>query len=150
MKLNQEKCHLVISGHKHESIWAKIGQTKIWESRKQKLLGVEVDSSLNFVSSLCEKAGKKFSVLARLCIFISLNQRQKLMETFIESQFGYCPLVWMFHGRIVNKKKLTIRMKGLYELFIQIIQVLFKTYLKEIILSLFIIGTFTGYRAIQS
>ena len=104
VKLNQEKCHLVISGHKHESIWAKIGQTKIWESRKQKLLGVEVDSSLNFVSSLCEKAGKKLSVLARLSIFISLNQRQNLMETFIESQFGHCPLVWMFHGRIVNKK----------------------------------------------
>ena len=26
------------------------------------------------------------------------------MKTFIESQFGYCPLVWMFHGRSVNKK----------------------------------------------
>ena len=42
MKLNQEKCHLVVSGHKHENIWAKIGQTKILESRKQKLLGVEI------------------------------------------------------------------------------------------------------------
>ena len=62
MKLNQEKCHLLVSRHKHENIWAKIGQTKIWESRKQKLLGVEIDSSLNFdlyVSPLCEKAGKK-------------------------------------------------------------------------------------------
>ena len=26
------------------------------------------------------------------------------MKTFIESQFGYCPLVWMFHGKIVHKK----------------------------------------------
>ena len=26
------------------------------------------------------------------------------MKTFIESQLSYCPLVWMFHGRIVNKK----------------------------------------------
>ena len=26
------------------------------------------------------------------------------MKTFIESQFGYCPLIWMFHGRKVNKK----------------------------------------------
>ena len=25
------------------------------------------------------------------------------MKTFIESQFGYCPLVWMFHGKIVHK-----------------------------------------------
>ena len=35
MKLNQEKCHLLVSGYKNENIWARIGQTKIWESRKQ-------------------------------------------------------------------------------------------------------------------
>ena len=29
MKLNQENCHLLVSGHKHENIWAKVGQTKI-------------------------------------------------------------------------------------------------------------------------
>ena len=61
MKLNLEKCHLLISGYKHENIWARIGQTKIWKSRKQKLLVVEIDSNLNFhlyVSSLCKKAGK--------------------------------------------------------------------------------------------
>ena len=43
MKLNQEKCQLLVSGHKHENIWAKIGQTKIWESRKRKLQGAEID-----------------------------------------------------------------------------------------------------------
>ena len=26
------------------------------------------------------------------------------MKTFIESQFSYCPLVWMFHDRTMNKK----------------------------------------------
>ena len=35
---------------------------------------------------------------------MSLNLKWTLMKTFIESQFGYCPLIWMFHGRIVNKK----------------------------------------------
>ena len=107
MKLNQEKCHLLVSVYKHKNIWARTGQTKIWENRKQKLLGVEIDSTLNFdlyVSSLCKKAGKKFSVLARLPNFMSLNKRRTLMKTFIESQFGYCPLILMFHGRIVNKK----------------------------------------------
>ena len=72
MKLNQEKIHLLDSGYKHENIWARIRQMKIWESRKQKLLGVEIDSNLNldlYVSSLCKKAGKKLSVLARLSIF---------------------------------------------------------------------------------
>ena len=26
------------------------------------------------------------------------------MKTFDEAQFGCCPLVWMFHGRELNKK----------------------------------------------
>ena len=26
------------------------------------------------------------------------------MKAFIESQFGYCPLVWMFHSRSLNNK----------------------------------------------
>ena len=26
------------------------------------------------------------------------------MKTFVESQFGYCPLIWIFHSREVNSK----------------------------------------------
>ena len=29
MKLNESKCHFIMAGHKHEHIWAKIGQTMI-------------------------------------------------------------------------------------------------------------------------
>ena len=64
MKLNKDKCHLIISGHQSEAICAKIGQTKIWESKNQKLLGVIIDRQLNFdeyLISLCKKAGKKLS-----------------------------------------------------------------------------------------
>ena len=73
MKLNQDKCHLLVSGHKHETVWTKIGETKIWESNKQKLLGFVIDRNLNFdeyVFDLCKKAGRKLSVLARLSNYI--------------------------------------------------------------------------------
>ena len=26
------------------------------------------------------------------------------MKAFVESQFGYCALVWIFHGRGINNK----------------------------------------------
>ena len=26
------------------------------------------------------------------------------MKSFIESQFDYCPLIWMLHGRLLNRK----------------------------------------------
>ena len=31
MKLNQDKCHLLMAGYKHETIWAKVKEAKIWE-----------------------------------------------------------------------------------------------------------------------
>ena len=47
MKLNSDKCHLLSSGYKHGNIWARIGEVKIWESLKQKLLVVNIDLSFN-------------------------------------------------------------------------------------------------------
>ena len=32
MKLNQPRCHLLISGHKYKSVWANNGSCKVWES----------------------------------------------------------------------------------------------------------------------
>ena len=91
----------------YENIWAKNGKTKIWESKKQKLLGVEIDRPLNFdeyIASSCKKAGKKLFVLARLSNFMCTNKKRVLIKAFIESQFGHCPLIWMFHSRGVNNK----------------------------------------------
>ena len=39
MKLNEGKCHLLIGGYKYESIWAKIGDARTWESDKIKAIG---------------------------------------------------------------------------------------------------------------
>ena len=48
VNLNQDKCHFLVLGFTYESVWAKIGKTKIWESKKQKLLGVKIDRRLSF------------------------------------------------------------------------------------------------------
>ena len=107
MKLNQDKCQLLVSGHKHETVRVNIGETKIWESNKQKLLGVVIDRNLNFneyVFNLCKKADRKLSVLVRFLDYMSFEKRKFLLKAFVESQFGYCPLTWMFHGRRENSK----------------------------------------------
>ena len=84
MKLNQDKCNLLVLGLKYENVWAKIGKTKIWESKKQKLLGAEIDRTLNFDEKV---------VLARLSNFTCTNKKRVLMKAFLESQFGCCPLI---------------------------------------------------------
>ena len=35
---------------------------------------------------------------------MNFNQRMTIMNTFILSQFGYCPLIWMFHSRGLNNR----------------------------------------------
>ena len=105
MKLNEDKCHFIISGYKHEIMFANIGESRIWEKGQQKLLGVTIDKNLKFkehILNQCKKAGKKLTVLGRVCHILSLERRRSLMKAFIESQFGYCPLVWMFCGRQEN------------------------------------------------
>ena len=62
MKLFQDKCHLLVLGFMYENVWAKIGKTKIWGSKKQKILNVQIYRTLSFdeyIVSLCRKAGKK-------------------------------------------------------------------------------------------
>ena len=87
--------------------YRRCGETKIWESNKQKLLGVVIDRNLNFdeyVFDLCIKAGRKLSVLARLSNYMSFEKRKISPKAFVKSQFGYCQLTWMFHGRRANSK----------------------------------------------
>ena len=107
MKLNQDKCHFLISGNITEHLWTKVGDELIWESAEEKLLGVTIDKNLNFnshLSTLCKKVGQKVTVLARIAKLLPFHKRRILLKTFIESQFSYCPLVWMFCSRQMNRK----------------------------------------------
>ena len=105
MKTNANKCHLLVSSD--ESCTAKIEDFSIKNSTKEKVLGVKIDSNLSFeshVTSLCKKASQKLHALERISDYMDLNKRRKLMKAFITFQFSYCPLIWMFHSRNLNKK----------------------------------------------
>ena len=106
MKMNTDKCHLILAGHKHELIWAEIGTDRIWETSQQRLLGITIDNKLRFnshITELCKTAQNKLSALIRHSFLLNFDKRRTLLKAFIESQFGYSPLVWMFHDRGVEK-----------------------------------------------
>ena len=61
MKLNEDKCHLIVSGYTPEFLWAKVGEEMIWESKSEKLLGLTIDKGLKFDEHLkivCKVSGK--------------------------------------------------------------------------------------------
>ena len=97
----------MVSGYKHEQVWTNIRKDLIWENNDAKLLGVTIDRDLEFdkhVLKLCSKANQKLSALSRMANLLSFNKRRTLFKVFVESQFKYCPIVWMFHSRRTNKK----------------------------------------------
>ena len=64
MKLNTDKCHLIISGTKYEHVWVKLGKDKIWKSNNLKLLGVKMNNELKFdehIFNICLQANWTFS-----------------------------------------------------------------------------------------
>ena len=56
------------------------------------------------MSNTCSKANRKLSTLTRVAKFLPFKKRHILFKAFIESQFKYCTLVWMFHGRQIDDK----------------------------------------------
>ena len=70
MKLNEDKCHLLIFGAKgNNEIWFKIGKACVKESVEENLLGITFDQSLSFkqhMKTLCKKAGQNLHALTRI------------------------------------------------------------------------------------
>ena len=62
MKINKEKCHVLVSRHKYENGWVKMGDEKMWESAEQKLLGVKLGRNLSFDNHVISKREKTNSV----------------------------------------------------------------------------------------
>ena len=106
LKANPDKFHLLLS----ESDISKsinVDQFQIFNSNHEKLLGIIIDNNLNsneHVSSLCKKASQKLHALARASKYMCTDKLRLITKAFINAQFGYCPLVWMFHSRTLNNR----------------------------------------------
>ena len=69
------------------------------------LLGIKIDYKLTFeerVERLCKKASQKNSAAARISSLMRFEQRKRIVNSFVTSQFSYCPLVWMFYSWLLN------------------------------------------------
>ena len=108
MKLNKDKCKVLIAGHKYEHMWLDVDNKRTWETKSVKMLGILIDNSLtfdNYVAEICRKASRKLPALARLTNILPFGKMKILMASFFfVLQFSYCPLIWMFYNRKTNEK----------------------------------------------
>ena len=90
-----------------ENLSINVGQYVVQNSQNEKLLCVTIDNKLTFkdhVEGLCKKASKKLHALTRVSRYMNTAKKRVIMKSFITSQFGYCPLVWMLHSRTLNNR----------------------------------------------
>ena len=105
MKDNPDKCHLLCSSNSEVSLTIK--NQNIKNSNLGKLLGIQLDSKLNFNSythDICQKVRQKLNAISRITPYMDFANRCLLVNAFFYSQFNHCQLVWMCHNRINNNK----------------------------------------------
>ena len=76
MKSSTDKCHLLVSSNKKVTI--KIGSQEIANAKREKLLGIHLDSGLPFdyhISEICKKARRIVCALARVTSSMSLSKK---------------------------------------------------------------------------
>ena len=75
-----------------------MGKNKIESSTKATLLGVKIDKQLKFKSHMEELCTKAYELhtLSRIGKYLTIQKAKLLTNDFINSQFTYTPIIWMF------------------------------------------------------
>ena len=91
---------MILGKKKRNSVKLIINTIEIEESREVVLLGITIiNNRLIFnehIDNLCRTANYKLHALRRIRKHLSLEKAKLLCNAFINSQFNYAPLVWMF------------------------------------------------------
>ena len=116
MVLNRGKCHYLIINKDiiNESI--ELGEKILHAEAEQKLLGIIIDKDLNVqghTKSIIKTANQKLSALIRLAQFMTDFNKKVIFNSFFKGHFNYCPLLWMFNTRKVNRKINRFHVRGL-------------------------------------
>ena len=102
MILNSGKCHFMCLGQNTVKKKFVYDNTKMKNSKEEKILGAIVDNKLTFqshVKNLCKKASQNIWALSRLIYYLNDSEKKMIFNALIKSHFSYCPLVWMFYSR---------------------------------------------------
>ena len=96
---NPEKCSFMLLGVDN-SLQANLvcGDEILQNKKQERMLGVTLENELNFAThslNITENTNEKFNGLTRVQKYGTADQKN-IFSSFIESQFTYCPLIWMF------------------------------------------------------
>ena len=100
MKPNPKKFQFMVLGKStRQSIMLNINNIKKRESSSVTLRDLTIDNRLTFkdhISILCRRANLKLHALRRMRKYLTTVEAKLLYNAFINSQFNYASIIWMF------------------------------------------------------
>jgi hypothetical protein len=122
MRANPDKFQAIAIGKKSasENLVFDIGENAIKCEDTVKLLGVTIDSLLNFdvhIKNVCLKASKQINALRRMGKNLTMEGRKAIYHAFILSNFNFCPLVWHFCSKGNTQKLERVNYRALRFVF---------------------------------
>ena len=105
--LDPKKCYFMTLGNGNNLCDFSCDDIIIKNSLSEEILGLTIDNNLDFsdhISNICKTANQKLNALLRVSANMNSDKCTLLLNSFIKSQFSYCPLIWMFCNRKSMKK----------------------------------------------
>ena len=102
---------IILSKNKADNIVeVNIENQKVSSLTSVKLLGITIDNKLNFnehISKLCKSASAQLNAIFRLRYKLPFKAKHILINSFVNANFSYCPLIWHFSSSnfVKNKNK---------------------------------------------
>ena len=91
----------------------KIKEKIIYSKNSVIFLGINLDNELKFdqhINDLCKKAASQLNALYRINRYLTFDMKTTIVNSFIYSNFNYCPLVWHITYSILVIEKIQERL----------------------------------------
>ena len=104
MKANPDQFQFMILGPSGVKYFTPIEKTaiEIRNTTEVVLLGLTIDHKSKFdvhIEKSCKTARFKLHALRRIRKFVTIEQAKLLAYSFVNTQFAYAPLIWMFTSK---------------------------------------------------
>ena len=117
MRANPEKFQfMILSKSRRPEYNFLIGSNVIKVSTDVEFLGLIIDNKLSFekhIAKLCHSALHKLHARRQIRKYLTLEKARALGNAFVDSQFNYASLIWMFCKKIIYFKMQKIPHKTL-------------------------------------
>ena len=124
MIVNPDKFQaIIINRHgrlEENNLKLKFNEYEITSKNSVTLLGIEIDDKLSFhnhIHTLTRNAAGQLNYLISKKKFLNREAKKTLIESFIMSNFNYCPLVWLFCNSRSTLKQEAIQKRALRFLY---------------------------------